>query len=185
MDHNHKVVGVFDTEHEAVSAIEDLKMEGLAAEEISVLAHNKNDFDYVAEETGTKAPEGLAVGATTGGMLGGVTGLLVGLGALAIPGIGPFLGAGPIAAALTGVVVGAGAGGLVGGLIGLGIPKDEAEQYESFLKEGYILLLVDSLPERNENVYEIFRQHRSLNVNTYGKQPHVPVVREDHLNSNK
>jgi uncharacterized membrane protein len=168
MEHNRKVVGVFDTEQEAVSAIEGLKNQGYTSEEISVIAKDKNDLAYVADETGTKAPEGLAAGATTGGVLGGLTGLLVGIGALAIPGIGPILAAGPIAATLTGAAVGAGAGGLVGGLIGMGIPEDEAERYNSFVKEGHILVLVDSDAERDQHAYETFRTNQSLNADTYG-----------------
>jgi len=105
-----------------------------------------------------------ATGAATGGLLGGAAGLLASLGLLAIPGIGPILAAGPIAATLTGAAVGAGAGGLLGGLIGLGIPEDEAHQYNRYVDNDNILVLVDSDADRNTHIYNTFRSHNSLNA---------------------
>lgn len=164
---NKKIVGVFYTEHEASRAIEDLKSHGFLTEDISVIARNKRDVEAISDETGTKAPEGMASGAATGGILGGVTGLLAGIGALAIPGIGPIIAAGPIAATLTGVAVGAGTGGLVGGLIGLGIPEDEAESYDNYVDEGRILVMVDADNTRASDVYSVFRNHNSANADRY------------------
>ncbi|WP_445322151.1 general stress protein [Paenibacillus sp. FSL M7-1046] len=164
---NKKIVGVFYTEHEASRAIEDLKNQGFLTEDISVIARNKDDVDAINNEMGTKAPEGMASGAATGGLLGGVTGLLAGIGALAIPGIGPILAAGPIAATLAGAAVGAGTGGLVGGLIGLGIPEDEAESYDNYVDEGRILVMVDADNTRAEEVYSVFRSHNSANADRY------------------
>lgn len=164
---NKKIVGVFYTEHEASRAIEDLKSHGFLTEDISVIARNKRDVEAISDETGTKAPEGMASGAATGGILGGVTGLLAGIGALAIPGIGPIIAAGPIAATLTGVAVGAGTGGLVGGLIGLGIPEDEAESYDNYVDEGRILVMVDADNTQESDVYTIFRNHNSANADRY------------------
>ncbi|NMO96280.1 general stress protein [Paenibacillus lemnae] len=160
------VVGVFDTENEAISAIQDLQERGIPGERISVISKDKQEMENVTDETGTKAPEGVAAGAATGGVLGGVTGLLAGAGALAIPGIGPILAAGPIAATLAGAAVGAGAGGLVGGLIGLGIPEDEAKDYETHINEGRILVLVDG-DEQFDDVHDVFTTHRSLNADRY------------------
>ncbi|RSK50696.1 general stress protein [Bacillus canaveralius] len=137
------IVGVYDTHEEAIRAVEDLKMQGYRSEEISVIGKHDDEVDEVTEATGTKAEEGLAAGAATGGALGGLAGLLAGVGALAIPGVGPIIAAGPIAATLTGAAVGAGAGGLTGALIGMGIPEDEAGHYESEVKAGKILVLVD------------------------------------------
>ena len=97
-----------------------------------------------AHEKHTKAPEGAATGAGTGGVLGGVLGWLAGIGSLAIPGIGPFVAAGPIMAALGGAAVGATVGGLTGALVGLGIPEYEAKQYEGKLRQGNILISVHS-----------------------------------------
>ncbi|HWO97181.1 MAG TPA: general stress protein [Bacillus sp. (in: firmicutes)] len=144
MNTNEKhIVGVYDTEAEAIRAVEDLKEKGYRAEDISVIGKNRRDIEAIADETGTKAGEGAAAGAATGGAIGGLAGLLAGVGALAIPGIGPILAAGPIAATLTGAAVGAGTGGLAGALIGMGIPEDEADRYDSYVKEGKILVLVD------------------------------------------
>ncbi|MBO2944191.1 general stress protein [Paenibacillus sp. F411] len=162
------VVGVFETEQEAIKAIQQLQDRGVSGERISVLSKDKQEMETVSEETGTKAPEGVAAGAATGGILGGVTGLLAGAGALAIPGIGPILAAGPIAATLTGAAVGAGAGGLVGGLIGLGIPEEEAREYEGYINEGRILVLVDD-EERHDDVHDIFNSNRSLNSDRYSR----------------
>jgi uncharacterized membrane protein len=167
MNNNKKIVGVFQTEHEAIRAIEDLKRHGYNSDDISVVAKNKDGLDNVSEQTGTKASEGLAAGAATGGVLGGVGGLLLSIGALAIPGIGPIIAAGPIVATLTGAAVGAGAGGLVGGLIGLGIPEDEANRYKENVNNGDILVLVDSHPQRNSKVYDTFRSNNSRNSDSY------------------
>lgn len=164
---NKKIVGVFQNEHEASRAIEDLKSRGFLTEDISVIARDKRDVDAISDETGTKAPEGMASGAATGGLLGGVTGLLAGIGALAIPGIGPIIAAGPIAATLAGAAVGAGTGGLVGGLIGLGIPEDEAESYDNYVDEGRILVMVDADSSRSNDVYAVFRNHNSANADRY------------------
>lgn len=161
-----KIVGVFDTDREATAAIESLQNQGFRADEISVITKNRDDQAAISDETGSKAPEGVATGAATGGVVGGVTGLLAGLGLLAIPGVGPILAAGPIAATLTGAAVGAGAGGLVGGLIGLGIPEDEANEYGAYVDNGKILVLVDE-DERTSTVYDTFRTNRSLNASRY------------------
>lgn len=169
MNNEKKIVGVFKSEQEAVKAIESLKRQGYTSDDISIIARNKDDIAAVTDQTGTKAPEGLATGAATGGLLGGAAGLLAGLGLLAIPGIGPILAAGPIAATLTGAAVGAGAGGLVGGLIGLGIPEDEARQYNNYVDEGNILVLVDSDADRDNYTYDTFRENNSLNSNTYDR----------------
>jgi hypothetical protein len=147
-EHEKHLVGVYATENEAIEAVEDLKRQGYAAKDISVIGKNKDEVNGINDATGTKTKEGFATGAATGGALGGLTGLLVGVGALAIPGIGPLVAAGPIAATLTGAAVGAGAGGLAGALIGVGIPEEEADRYENYVNEGKILVLV----ERNENL---------------------------------
>lgn len=159
-----RIVGVFTTEHEASAAIEALKQHGFRTDDISVIARNPQAAEAVREETGTRAPEGIASGAATGGVLGGVTGLLIGIGALAIPGIGPIIAAGPIAATLAGAAVGAGTGGLVGGLVGLGIPEDEAKSYDRYVGEGHLLVMVDAEKDsgREQQVYDIFAQYHVL-----------------------
>lgn len=182
-----KIVGVFRNEHEATNAIEELKRQGFKAEDISIVAKDKRDVSAISDETGTKAPEGVATGAATGGILGGVTGLLAGLGALAIPGVGPIIAAGPIAAALTGAAVGAGAGGLVGGLVGLGIPEEEAQEYDTMVNDGRILVMVDAHPTQVSRVYQVFRDNQSLNAHYYSKYENADVQTSDavgtHLSS--
>ena len=110
--------------------------------DISVLFPDSGTTRDFAHEKSTKAPEGIATGAGTGGAVGGALGWLAGIGALAIPGVGPFVAAGPILAALSGAAVGATVGGIAGGLVGLGIPELEAKRYEGKIKEGNILLSV-------------------------------------------
>lgn len=138
--HEKKVVGVYDTEQDAIAAIENLIKQGYYKEDISVIGKN---VDHVTDETGTAAEESAVTGVLTGGTLGGVTGLLIGAGALAIPGIGPIVAAGPIAASLMGILTGASIGGLTGALVGLGIPDEEAEYYGNSVKEGKILVLIE------------------------------------------
>ncbi|KAB7705346.1 hypothetical protein F9802_14710 [Bacillus aerolatus] len=143
-DHNEKqIVGVYDTHTEAIEAIEDLKRQGYHSDEISVISKDREELEYVEDTTDTKAEDGAAAGAATGGILGGLTGVAAGAGALAIPGIGPIIAAGPIVAGLTGAAAGAGAGGLTGALIGLGIPEEDADRYNNYVKEGKMLVLVD------------------------------------------
>src|SRR5581483_5473061 len=129
-------------EGQACQIIENLRGAGFSNNDISVLLPDTNSTRQFAYAKGTKAPEGAATGAGTGGVLGGVLGWLVGIGALAIPGLGPFVAAGPLMAALSGAAVGGVAGGLIGTLVGMGIPEYEAKRYESRLREGRILLAV-------------------------------------------
>ncbi|MFC4410626.1 general stress protein [Chungangia koreensis] len=137
------VVGYYDTETAAIEAIEDLKRQGYRSEDISVISKSSEEAATVTDETGTNVAEGAVTGAATGGALGGIGGVLAGLGALAIPGIGPVVAAGPIVAGLTGAAAGAGVGGLAGALIGMGVPEDEAKRYNEYFEAGKILVLVD------------------------------------------
>lgn len=130
------------TEPEAIAIVARLKAAGFSPNDISVLFPDKSGTKDFAHEHHTKAPEGAAAGAGAGGLLGGALGWLVGIGALAIPGLGPFIAAGPIMAALSGAAAGAALGGLTGALIGLGIPEYEAKRYEGKIKEGNILISV-------------------------------------------
>ncbi len=167
MSNSRKIVGVFHTEQEAIQAINGLKRQGYKEDEISVIAKDKEGLSSVVDETGSTVPEGTVAGAVTGGALGGIGGILMGMGALAIPGIGPFIAAGPIIVGLTGMAAGTGAGALIGGLIGIGIPEEEAEKYNDYLDEGRILVLVESKDDWNNHTYETFRTNNSLNANTY------------------
>jgi hypothetical protein len=136
------VFGIAKTEAQAVAIANQLKNTGFSENDISVLLPDKTGTRDFAHEHHTKAPEGATTGAGSGALLGGALGWLVGIGALAIPGVGPLIAAGPIMASLAGAGAGAAAGGLAGGLIGMGIPELEAKQYEGKVKGGNILLSV-------------------------------------------
>ena len=133
-----------DSESQAEIIVNNLKNAGALNNDISVLFPDKGGTRDFAHEQHTKAPEGAAAGAGAGGTLGGIMGWLVGVGSLAIPGVGPAIAAGPIMAALAGAGVGAALGGFSGALIGLGIPEYEAKQYEGRLRKGHLLLSVHS-----------------------------------------
>jgi len=127
-------------ENKAENIVSRLRSGGFSLNDISVLFPDKSGTRDFAHEKHTKAPEGTAVGATTGGVVGGALGLLAGIGLLAIPGAGPFIAAGPNMAALSGLGVGAAVGGIAGALVGLGIPELEAKRYEDKVKNGNILI---------------------------------------------
>src|ERR1700734_3478016 len=132
------VFGIAKTEDQAVNIANQLKAAGFSESDISVLFPDKTGTRGFAHEQHTKAPEGAAAGAGTGAVLGGALGWLVGIGSLAIPGIGPFIAAGPIMAALAGAGIGATAGGVAGGLVGMGMPQDEGKRYQGQRKGGQI-----------------------------------------------
>jgi hypothetical protein len=139
---NKAVFGIYKTTGQAERVVERLMALGFSSDDVSVLlpeAHSSKEF---AHEKNTKAPEGTAAGVTTGGVIGGALGLLAGVGALAIPGVGPFIAAGPVMAALAGLGAGGAAGGLIGALVGMGIPEFEAKRYEGQIKGGGVLLSV-------------------------------------------
>jgi hypothetical protein len=141
---NTAVFGIYRDEVAAGQAVDALQAAGFRNTDISVLfPENEGTKDFAVRKD-TKAPEGTATGATTGAVIGGGLGWLAGIGALAIPGVGPLIAAGPIVAALTGVGVGGAIGGITGALVGMGIPEYEAKRYEGRVKEGGILLSVHS-----------------------------------------
>ncbi len=136
------VIGIVDSQEQAERMVTTLHQGGFSVNDISVLLPDKQGTKDFAHEHNTKAPEGAVAGAGTGGALGGGLGLLVGMGALAIPGLGPFIAAGPLLAALSGAAAGAAVGGVTGALIGMGIPELEAKAYEGKIKGGNILIAV-------------------------------------------
>ncbi len=141
---NTAVFGLYPNYASVVGGVDALRAAGFRNTDISVLyPENAGSKDF-AHEKGTKAPEGATAGAGTGAVIGGTLGWLAGIGALAIPGVGPFIAAGPIMAALAGAGVGGAVGGIGGALIGMGIPEYEAKRYEGRVKEGGILLSVHS-----------------------------------------
>src|ERR1700719_3558091 len=143
---NNKTVvfGIYTTVPAADSATDQLVRSGFSAADVSALLPENLGSKPIATEKNSKAPEGAATGAGSGAVLGGTLGLLAGIGALAIPGVGPLIAAGPIMAALAGMGVGGAVGGLTGALIGMGIPEYEAKRYEGRVKDGGILLSVHS-----------------------------------------
>jgi hypothetical protein len=136
------VFGIYKTRTSAEQSVDRLLAAGFSNDDISVLLPDSNSSKEFAHEKNTKAPEGTTTGATAGGAIGGTLGLLAGIGALAIPGVGPLIAAGPIMAALAGVGVGGTVGGLIGALVGMGIPEYEAKRYEGIIKDGGVLLSV-------------------------------------------
>jgi hypothetical protein len=141
MDKNKSVFGIYLSRSDANSALRSFKEVGFPNSDISVLLSHETDEEPVTENS-TKAPEGAAVGVGSGAAVGGALGWLVGVGALAIPGIGPVIAAGPIVAALAGAGVGGALGGFAGSLIGVGISESEAERYQGRLLNGGILIAV-------------------------------------------
>ncbi|NLY36344.1 MAG: CsbD family protein [Tissierellia bacterium] len=169
-----KVIGVFETELSAVQAIERLKLTGYTADEISVLAKQSDQLDRIEDSTEAHverehSAKSAVGGAVAGGVIGGIGALLLDMGLLAIPGIGPFLAAGPIAVTLTGIVAGGALGGLAGALIDMGLNETDAKEYETYLNDGKILVLVDE-KENRKLVEESFYENESLNRDRYASQ---------------
>jgi hypothetical protein len=159
-----------DTDEQARATVGQLTAAGFSQDDISVLFPDKGSTKEFAHQKETKLPEGATVGAGTGGVLGGTVGLLAGLGALAIPGLGPFIAAGPLMAALSGGAIGAGLGGLTGALVGLGIPEYEAKRYEGKVKEGGILISVHSENgEETQRAKDIFQAAGAHDISSTGE----------------
>ena len=164
------VFGIAKSVAQAEQIANGLKAAGFSGDDISVLFPDKEGTRDFAHEQHTKAPEGAATGAGTGGVLGGALGWLVGIGSLAIPGVGPFIAAGPIMAALAGAAVGAAAGGLAGALVGLGIPEYEAKRYEGKIREGNILISVHTDDGNEVNrAKEIFKREGAEDISYTGE----------------
>jgi hypothetical protein len=172
-----------DTEAQADAIVGKLRSAGFSDNDISVLFPDKGSTRDFAHKKETKMPEGATVGASTGGAVGGTIGLLAGIGALAIPGLGPFIAAGPIMAALSGGAIGAVGGGLTGALIGLGIPEYKAKRYEGKVKEGGILISVHS-ENNNETgrAKDIFKEEGAHDISSTG-EAHSDVKAADISNS--
>ena len=139
---NTAVYGIYQNRADLENAVEALKDAGFRNTDISVLLADNVGNKEFAHKKNTKAPEGTTAGATTGAVIGGALGWLAGIGALAIPGLGPFIAAGPIMGALGGIGAGGVVGGIVGALVGMGIPEYEAKRYEGMIKNGGMLLSI-------------------------------------------
>src|ERR1700678_3687640 len=133
---------IYHNANQAERVVVRLREEGFSNDDISVLLQDNQGSKDFAHEKNTKAPEGATTGVTTGGIIGGALGLLAGIGALAIPGLGPFIAAGPLMGALSGLGAGGAIGGIIGALVGSGIPEYEAKRFQDRLKEGGILISV-------------------------------------------
>jgi hypothetical protein len=139
---NTAVFGIYTTAAQAERAVDALLLARFSNSDVSVLMPDNQSSKDFAHEKHTKTPEGTTTGVAAGGTIGGTLGLLAGIGALAIPGVGPFIAAGPIMGALAGLGVGGAVGGVVGALVGMGIPEYEAKRYEGRVKDGGVLLSV-------------------------------------------
>jgi len=158
------------TASQTETIVRNLKTAGFSSNDISVLMADKSGTKDFAHEHNTKAPEGTAAGAGTGAVLGGALGWMAGIGALAIPGVGPFIAAGAILAALSGAALGGTVGGLTGALIGMGIPEFEARKYEGKVKTGSSLISVQSDDsDETRRVTEIFEQAGAEDIATAGE----------------
>ncbi|QDU98164.1 hypothetical protein [Lignipirellula cremea] len=141
-EHDKAVFCIAENRLKALSILDSLRNSGFLESEISVVMAHENSDGEIGIEGGNKAPEGATTGAGSGLLVGGALGWMAGIGALAIPGLGPFIAAGPIMAALGGAAIGSAAGGVTGGLIGMGFSEYEAKQYETYLSEGNALISV-------------------------------------------
>lgn len=164
------VVGIVATQAQAQAIVDDLQKVGVPTSDVSALFPDKDGSRAFAHENHTKAPEGAIAGVGAGGLLGGTLGLLAGIGALAIPGVGPLIAAGPLMGALSGAAAGAAVGGVAGALIGLGIPELEAKTYEGRIRDGNVLLAVHvETSESTKKVKEIYKRHDAQDVSVTGE----------------
>src|SRR6202166_1674325 len=167
---NKSVFGIYSSRSAVENAVSSLKSAGFQHSNVSVLLPENLGSKEIATEKNTKAPEGAATGAGSGAVIGGTLGWLVGIGAIAIPGLGPFIAAGPIMAALAGVGVGGAVGGITGGLIGMGIPEYEAKRYEGRVRNGGILLSVHSdNSEWTKRAKEILERTGAQDISSTGE----------------
>ena len=165
------VFGIFPSVGQAEVAVDTLIVEGFSHSDVSVLMPDSQSSKEFVHEKHTKAPEGTTAGVAAGGTIGGTLGLLAGIGALAIPGVGPLIAAGPIVGALAGLGVGGAVGGLVGALVGMGIPEYEAKRYEGRVKNGGVLLSVHcNTSEEITRAKELLKQTGAEDISSAGEE---------------
>jgi hypothetical protein len=168
---NVAVFGIYLTATNAEMGVDRLLAAGYSNEDVSVLMADAYGSREFAHEKNTKAPEGTAAGVSVGGLIGGTLGLLAGIGALAIPGVGPLIAAGPIMGALAGLGAGGAVGGVVGALVGLGIPEYEAKRYEGRVKDGGVLLSVHcDTPGEIQRAKEILKSSGAEDIASTGEK---------------
>jgi hypothetical protein len=164
------VFGIYHTVTQAERSVDIILKAGFQGDDISVLLPDNQSSKDFAHEKNTKAPEGTTTGVTAGGAIGGTLGLLAGIGALAIPGVGPFIAAGPIMGALAGLGVGGAVGGLIGALVGLGIPEYEAKRYEGKIKNGGVLLSIHcDTSDEIKRAKELLKQTGAEDISSTGE----------------
>lgn len=168
------VVGLFRNQMDAERAIERLKQAGFSESQIGVALRDRNRQQELIEDTGSQAAEGAATGAVGGGVLGGVIGLLAGVGALAIPGVGPIIAGGTLASTLAGAGIGAAAGGLIGALAGMGVPEEEARYFDQGFRAGGTLVTVSAGNRAEEARQVLYESGADL-----GSIPQAAMARTD------
>ena len=164
------VICIAKTQTQAIAIVDRLRTANFSENDISVLFPDQDSTKDFAHEQHTKAPEGATTGGVAGGVLGGAFGWLAGIGAVAIPGVGPLIAAGPIMAALAGAAVGGAVGGITGALVGLGIPEYEAKRYEGKIKSGNLLISVHT--ENSDEIKaakQIFEEAGAEDISTTGE----------------
>jgi hypothetical protein len=177
---SHTVAGVFTDPRHAEMALNELKDNGFSPDQVSVVAKDTRETDSMVERSGMAGAEtsGATAGAFLGGITGGIAGWLVGIGALAIPGIGPIVAAGALATTLGGAAIGAVTGGLIGALVGAGIPEDDARSYESHVREGRILITAHAESgEQAQRARDAFDRHGGSDVRAYNRPASTNATR--------
>ena len=170
-DKKTSVFGIYSSVTQAELAVDALVNGGFTNADVSVLMSDNQGSKDFAHEKNTKAPEGTTTGVAAGGAIGGTLGLLAGIGALAIPGVGPLIAAGPIMGALAGLGVGGAVGGIVGALVGMGIPEYEAKRYEGRIKEGGVLLSAHcDTSEQIDRAKTILKQTGATDIASAGEE---------------
>lgn len=161
---------------QAETIVDELKLAGFTNNDISALLPDKRGTKDFAHEHNTKAPEGATAGGVAGLGVGAALGWLAGIGSLAIPGVGPFIAAGPIMAALGGAAVGTAAGGVIGALVGMGIPEFEAKRYDDKIKTGNILISVHTEDSKQRDIAkDIFKRNHADDIST-GSEAKAPAA---------
>jgi hypothetical protein len=176
----HTVAGVFNEPRHAEMALNDLKDAGFTPDQVSVVARESGEAESMVDRSGMAGAEtkGAGAGALLGGITGGIAGWLVGIGALAIPGIGPVVAAGALATTLGGAAVGAVAGGLIGALVGAGVPEDDARSYETHVREGRILVTAQAATgQEAEAARAVFDRHGGTDVRAYDRGASADTTR--------
>jgi hypothetical protein len=177
---SHTVAGVFDEPGHAEMALNELKNAGFTPEQVSVLAKDSGETQSMVERSDMAGAEttGAGTGALLGGITGGIVGWLVGIGALAIPGIGPVIAAGALATTLGGAAIGAVAGGLIGALVGMGIPEEDARGYETHVRQGHILITAQaSTGQQAQAARAAFERNGGTDVRAYDRSAAANTTR--------